>query len=109
MEDRLEASFVARMVECTNVTISQMVHINYCSLFTRWKCFMFTKPISGDLTFWAPPTICTGHKDLFRVVPNKVCKDWVVSSPDTVAAHHGDPSFTMVIDWTQYTVHACME
>ena len=92
-----------------NVAISQMVHINYCSLFMGLKCFMFTKLVSRNLTFWALPAVCTGHEDLFRVVPNKVCKDWVVLSPDAIAAHHGDPGFAIVIDWTQYTVYAYME
>jgi len=92
-----------------NVAVSQTVHINYCSLFMGLKCFMFAKLVSRNLTFWALPAVCTGHEDLFRVVPNKVHKDWVALSPDAVAAHHGDPSFAIVIDRTQYTVHACIE
>src|SRR6266581_4440949 len=108
MVDGLEASFTACRVKGTNIAIGQKICVNCRSLFTGWKCLVFAKLVGRNLTFRAPATVCTGHKGLLGVVPNKVSKYWMALPPDTVTAHHGNSSFTIVADRIQYIAHTPM-
>jgi len=107
--DGLEFSFMAHMVKLTSIGIGQNVCLDCHSLYTTRKHLVFAKLVAWNFTFRAPATICTGHKGLLRIVPNKVGKDRMASPPDAVAAHHGDAGFTIIADRVQYISHTSME
>jgi hypothetical protein len=61
------------------------------------------------VAFGAPAVVRASHKCLLGVVADKNSKNGVASAPDTIAAHHSDPCFTIGADQTQDSVHTGMK
>jgi len=100
MEDGLQSRFVTHGVEGTDVTVSQKECITCRALDAGWERFVFAKLARGDGAFGAPAIVRARHKCLLWVVAHENGEDWVASAPDTIAAHHCDPCFTIRADRT---------
>jgi len=60
-----------------------------------WERLVFAQLIRGNGAFGASAVIGAGRQGLLGVVADEYGKDGVTSVPYPIAAHHGDPCFTM--------------